>query len=58
MWVEELDGPKWALRGEFRIGEKLCAKVYHYGVWVDAKTFRPTDGPDDLPRVILQPRMK
>ena len=50
-WVEELNGPKWALRGEFMIGDRICAKVFHYGVWVDTHTFRPTDPPELLPRV-------
>jgi len=53
MWVEELNGPKWSLRGEFWIGERMCAKVFHSGVWVDAKTFRPTRAPDVMPHVSL-----
>lgn len=54
MWVHELQGPKWALGCEFRLGDVVCARSMQYGVFVDTRTFRPTDKPDVLPDVIPQ----
>jgi acyl-CoA thioester hydrolase len=51
MWVEELKGPRWALRTEFTINGKVCAKAYQYGVFVDTRSFRPVNKPDVLPDI-------
>jgi len=51
MWVEELQGVKWAIRAEFLKGDQVCARAYQYGVFVDTETFRPVEAPGDLPRV-------
>jgi acyl-CoA thioester hydrolase len=56
MWVEELNGPRWALRSEFRIGDNVCARAFQYGVFVDTREFRPTNKPDVFPDVLPQDR--
>lgn len=54
IWVEELMGPRWALRSEFTIHGKVCARAYQYGVFVDTDNFRPINKPDVLPDVPRQ----
>ncbi len=54
IWVEELMGPRWALRSEFTINGRVCARAYQYGVFVDTTTFRPMNKPDVLPDIPRQ----
>lgn len=54
MWVQELNGPKWALGCEFSIDGVICARSMQYGVFIDTLTFKPTNKPDALPDVIPQ----
>ncbi|MBN1540112.1 MAG: acyl-CoA thioesterase [Candidatus Thermoplasmatota archaeon] len=52
MWVEELQGVKWAVRAEFiKEDGTVCARSYQWGVFLDTKTLRPVQVPDVLPRV-------
>jgi len=51
IWVEELMGPRWALRSEFRIGDKVIARAFQWGMFVDTADFRPMDAPPSIPKV-------
>ncbi len=51
MWVEELEGPKWSLRAQFKKGDTVCAEAKQWGVFVETSSFRVVDAPAQLPRV-------
>lgn len=55
MWVEELDGPKWSLRGQFVKDGVVCAEARQWGLFVDPSKFTVVDAPPQLPRVKKAP---
>ena len=56
MWVEELDGPKWSLRGQFVKDGVVCADARQWGLFVDPTKFTVVDAPPQLPRVKRTPQ--
>jgi acyl-CoA thioester hydrolase len=51
MWVEELHGIRWKVRGRYLKDGAVCAETMQWGVFVDRGTKRPVQAPDVLPRV-------
>jgi acyl-CoA thioester hydrolase len=52
VWLEELDGPRWSLSSEFAKGDEIAARAKQWGVFIDTRTFKPVDAPEEFPRVV------
>ncbi|MEA3559856.1 MAG: thioesterase family protein [Candidatus Thermoplasmatota archaeon] len=51
MWVEEMYGIKWAVRGRYLKDGVVCAETMQWGVFIDRETKRPISAPEEFPKI-------